>query len=31
MSPFEVRVLPIAQLQPAAYNPRKPLAPTSPA
>lgn len=31
MSPFEVRVLPIDQLQPAAYNPRKPLAPNSPA
>src|SRR5947208_2942492 len=31
MSPFEVRVLPIAQLQPAAYNPRKPLGPKSPA
>jgi ParB-like chromosome segregation protein Spo0J len=31
MSPFEVRVLPIEQLQPAAYNPRKSLAPTSPA
>jgi len=31
MFPFEVRVLPIAQLQPAAYNPRKPLSPKSPA
>jgi ParB-like chromosome segregation protein Spo0J len=31
MSPFEVRVLPIEQLQPAAYNPRKPLSPMSPA
>lgn len=31
MSPFEVRVLPLAQLQPAAYNPRKPLSPSSPA
>ncbi|MFO0796847.1 MAG: ParB N-terminal domain-containing protein [Gemmataceae bacterium] len=31
MSAFEVRVLPIGQLQPAAYNPRKPLGPTSPA
>ena len=31
MSPFEVRVLPIEQLQPAAYNPRKPLSPISPA
>jgi ParB-like chromosome segregation protein Spo0J len=31
MPPFEPRVLPIGQLQPAAYNPRKPLAPSSPA
>ncbi len=31
MSPFEVRVLPIGQLQPAAYNPRKSLSPKSPA
>ncbi len=31
MSPFEIRVVPLAQLQPAAYNPRKPLSPTSPA
>jgi ParB-like chromosome segregation protein Spo0J len=31
MSPFEVRVLPLSQLQPAAYNPRKPMSPTSPA
>ena len=31
MSPFEVRVLPLSQLQPAAYNPRKPLSPASPA
>jgi ParB-like chromosome segregation protein Spo0J len=29
MSHFEVRVLPIDQLRPAAYNPRKALAPTS--
>jgi ParB-like chromosome segregation protein Spo0J len=29
MSPFEVRTLPIDQLQPAAYNPRKPLGPKS--
>lgn len=29
MSAFEVRVLPIDQLQPAAYNPRKALKPTS--
>src|SRR5262245_49162914 len=30
MSPLEVRTLPIDQLQPAPYNPRKPLAPKSP-
>ena len=29
MSKLEVRVLPIDQLQPAAYNPRKPMKPTS--
>ena len=28
---FELRTLPIEQLKPAAYNPRKPLAPASPA
>ena len=31
MSAFEFRTLPIEQLQPAAYNPRKVLAPKSPA
>jgi len=31
MSPFELRVLPIDRLEPAAYNPRKALAPASPA
>lgn len=31
MQPFELRTLPIAQVQPAAYNPRKILAPKSPA
>lgn len=31
MSPFELRVLPIDQLRPAEYNPRKPLRPGSPA
>lgn len=31
MSPFEVRVLPVEQLRPAEYNPRKPLSPASPA
>lgn len=31
MQPLEVRTLPIGQLQPAAYNPRKILSPKSPA
>ncbi len=31
MSPLEVRALPIADLKPAPYNPRRVLAPTSPA
>lgn len=31
MSPLEVRVLPIDQLRPAGYNPRRPLARSSPA
>jgi ParB-like chromosome segregation protein Spo0J len=31
MSPLEVRVLPIAELKPAPYNPRRALAPASPA
>src|SRR3954468_22552724 len=31
MSPLELRTLPIDQLQPTAYNPRKPLSPKSPA
>ena len=31
MNAFELRTLPIGQLQPAAYNPRKLLAPKSPA
>ena len=31
MSPFELRVLPLADLKPAPYNPRRVLAPTSPA
>jgi ParB-like chromosome segregation protein Spo0J len=31
MSAFELRILPIGQLQPAAYNPRKVLGPKSPA
>lgn len=31
MNPFELRLLPIDQLQPAAYNPRKTLSPKSPA
>jgi ParB-like chromosome segregation protein Spo0J len=31
MQPFELRTLPIGQLQPAAYNPRKILSPKSPA
>src|SRR5437762_2314130 len=31
MAPFEIRILPLDQLKPAAYNPRRPLAPKSPA
>ena len=31
MSPFELRVLPLSDLKPAPYNPRRPLAPTAPA
>ena len=31
MSPFELRTLPLADLKPAPYNPRRVLAPTSPA
>jgi ParB-like chromosome segregation protein Spo0J len=31
MSPLEIRVLPISDLRPAPYNPRRPLEPTSPA
>ena len=31
MNPFELRLVPIEQLQPADYNPRKALAPKSPA
>lgn len=31
MSPLELRVLPLSQLKPAPYNPRKPLDPASPA
>src|SRR5829696_1106426 len=31
MSPFELRVVPLADLKPAPYNPRRVLAPTSPA
>lgn len=31
MSPFELRTLPIDRLVPAAYNPRRPLTPASPA
>lgn len=31
MSPFELRTLPIEQLQPAGYNPRRVLSPKSPA
>ena len=31
MSPLEIRVLPVGQLVPAAYNPRKALKPDSPA
>ena len=31
MSPFELRVLPLAALTPAPYNPRRPVAPSSPA
>ena len=31
MNPFELRTLPIGLLQPAAYNPRRPLSPQSPA
>ncbi len=31
MSPLEIRMLPISELKPAPYNPRRLLAPTSPA
>ncbi|MCE9560545.1 MAG: ParB N-terminal domain-containing protein [Planctomycetes bacterium] len=31
MSPLEIRVLPISELKPAPYNPRRVLSPTSPA
>ncbi len=31
MSAFELRILPLAELKPAPYNPRRVLAPTSPA
>jgi ParB-like chromosome segregation protein Spo0J len=31
MSPLEIRVLPITELKPAPYNPRRVLSPTSPA
>ena len=31
MSPFELRVLPLSELKPAPYHPRRPLAPTAPA
>ena len=31
MSPFELRLLPLAELKPAPYNPRRVLAPASPA
>src|SRR5947209_20629221 len=31
MTPLELRILPITALKPAPYNPRRPLAPKSPA
>src|SRR4051812_12807827 len=31
MSPLEIRMLPLSELKPAAYNPRRALSPSSPA